>query len=472
MIKLKNISKEARASVAYTICSIIQKGLSFITLPLFTRILTTEQFGQSTVYSSWQSILTIFITMNLAYGSFQTAMVKFENSREEYTSSISLLFAILGFGFLLIYYPFRNTWNLLFELPTIIMVLMVVEVVFNGISDCWFSKNRFEFKYWPVIIVSLIKSVVGPLIALLFVLNSTEKGYARIIGFATVNILFGVVLYALVISKGKTFFNRKYWKYALSFNLPLIPYYIAQMVFNTSDRIMISHINGISDAAIYGVAYSLALVLNFVISAINSSYSPWFMIQLKNKQGEKNKKVSINLSIVLSIGLWMIIAIAPEFIKILAGDNYLEGVWAVPPVALSVLLLFYTQLFDRVLFYYEKKKYLILGGLIPCIVNLVLNYYLLPVYGFVAAAYTTLISYIIFVLINYYTAKRVLIVNQHINEYYDIKKLFFVFLVLCIMSALVVILYNYILIRIGIVFLLLIVIIFKRKSIEKMIALR
>ena len=52
-IKDKMLPVEVKASTAYTICSILQRSLSFITLPLFTRLLTTEEYGQSTVYNSW-----------------------------------------------------------------------------------------------------------------------------------------------------------------------------------------------------------------------------------------------------------------------------------------------------------------------------------------------------------------------------------------------------------------------------------
>ena len=81
--KLRSVPLTVKVSVSYTICSILQRCLSFITLPLFTRLLTKEQYGQYTLYQSWMSILMIFTTLNLAYGSFSTAMVKFENRRDE-----------------------------------------------------------------------------------------------------------------------------------------------------------------------------------------------------------------------------------------------------------------------------------------------------------------------------------------------------------------------------------------------------
>ena len=82
------IPVEVKASVSYTVCNILQKSLSFITLPLFTRLLTTEQYGQYSVYTSWSSILTIFITLYLSSGSFFKAMVKFEDSRNQYLASV------------------------------------------------------------------------------------------------------------------------------------------------------------------------------------------------------------------------------------------------------------------------------------------------------------------------------------------------------------------------------------------------
>ena len=53
---------EAKVSISYAICSILQQSISFITLPLFTRLLSTEQYGHVTVYGSWSSLLSIFLT--------------------------------------------------------------------------------------------------------------------------------------------------------------------------------------------------------------------------------------------------------------------------------------------------------------------------------------------------------------------------------------------------------------------------
>ena len=84
--KFMSIPLTVRVSLAYAICSVLQRCMSFITLPLFTRLLTTEQYGEYTIYTSWYNIFSIFLTLNLAYGSFSTAMVKYEDRRDSYIS--------------------------------------------------------------------------------------------------------------------------------------------------------------------------------------------------------------------------------------------------------------------------------------------------------------------------------------------------------------------------------------------------
>lgn len=467
--KIKNTPLEVKASTSYTLCSILQKSLSFITLPLFTRLLTTAQYGQYTVYTSWASLLTIIVTLNLAYGTFQTAMMKFKDQREAYTSSACSLFLILGILFLLIYLPVYEYWNRLFGLPTYIMIFMTVELIANGATDCWLAKQRFEYKYKSVIAVTLGKAVSSPVVSLVLVMLTEEKGYARIIGYAIINTIVGFIIMGRIFSSSKVFFEREYWKFALAFNIPLIPYYISQMIFNTSDRIMISYYCGSDQAAIYGVAYSLSMVLNFVINAINSSYAPWFFECLESRKGGKNRKVSTNLAVVVAFGLFGVISVAPEFITIMAGMHYESGIWAVPPVVGSMLLLFYTQLFDRVLFYYEKKYWLIFGGILPSAINLLLNYIYIPKYGFVAAAYTTLVSYCFFAVINYFTSRRTLSERYGSIGIYDVKKLILLFVIFSIASVVMMGLYNRPLLRYSVIMVMFAFTFFERNKIIKMI---
>lgn len=462
--KWNQIPLTVKVSVAYAVCSILQKCLSFLTLPLFTRLLTTEQYGQYTIYSSWSGILTIFLTLNLSAGSFQTAMIKYEGKRSEYISSIQGVCIVLSCVFLIIYLPFNGIWNRIFELPTFLVLLMVSEIFFVTSTHLWMGRCRFEFRYKSVVAVTLFISIISPVLTFILVSCTAEKGYARIIGYALINILVGLSIFIYNIKNGRKLFNKEFWSYALRFNIPLIVYYLSQTVFNQSDRIMISHMSGTGDAAVYGVAYSLAMVLTFVLNAINSSYVPWMYEKIKEGRGEENKTVSIAIVVLMGLMILCVIWFAPEIILIMAGKKYEAAIYVVAPVAMSLLLLFYCQLFINVEFYYEEKKMLVYGSVGAAILNIVLNYFLIPLFGFVAAGYTTLASYIVFALSNYYSMRLVLKRRNLPDNMYDYKALIWLFIVFMIVGFVGVALYGNLLARIIVALFVLVLMILNRNK--------
>ena len=425
--KWKQMPIGLKASLAYTICSIFQKCLSFITMPLFTRLLNTEQYGQYNVYLSWSSILTIFITLNLSSGSFSTAMVKFEDHRKEYIASIQNITVVLGVLFLAIYFLFEESLGRIFELPTPLICLMVAEILAAFALGCTTGHQRFEFKYKSVLFITLLIAIASPLLGYLFVINSEERGYARIVGYALVMIAVGLVLFVNNAVRGKGGYKKEYWKYALAFNIPLIPYYLSQVIFNQSDRIMISHMSGTDKAGMYSVAYTLATVLVFVLNAINNSYVPWFYGKIKEGHQEENCTMANGIALLMAVLLLGVIAISPEIILIMAGSAYAEAIWVVPPVAMSILLLFYSQLFINVEFYYEEKTLLVWGSIGAAVLNIALNALLIPVFGFVAAGYTTLFSYVVFAVTNYFTMKVVLRKQAAEENFFDLPALLGIF---------------------------------------------
>lgn len=445
--KWRTIPITVKASIAYTICSILQKCLSFITLPLFTRLLTTEEYGQYTIYQSWFGILSMCLTLNLAYGSFSKAMIKYENDRDGYISSVEGICIFLSILFLLIYLPFRNVFNLLFELPTFIMVLMVIELLCSTGFQLWTGKKRFEYKYKLNILITIFISISSPCLAYYLVKTSTDKGYARIFGYALIICFVGGCFFIWNAVRGKKLFHKPYWEYALGFNLPLFAYYFSQVIFNQSDRIMISHFLGKDKAAIYGVAYSLAMILTFVLNAVNNSYVPWFFQKMKDQRQEDNQIVSTLISVMMATLLLGIIWFAPEIISILAGEKYAEAIYVVPPVAISLLLLFYSQIFIDVEFYHEEKGKLVFSSIGAALANILLNWIFIPKYGYVTAAYTTLVSYLLFAICNYFSMKQILRKKGLKDNAFDYKKLIIILLLLSVFSIVGVCLYGNVLIR-------------------------
>lgn len=467
--KWSSMSIETKASVAYAICSIVQKCISFINMPVFTRLMSTADYGEMTVYSSWSGIFSIVLTLNLAYGSFSPAMIKYEGDRDKYISSVQGIWLVLCGFFIIIYLPFRSLWNSFLGLPTLFVLCLVFETIAVNSINLWSGRKRFDYSYKPVVALTLLMSLTDTLIPLLLVLLSQQKGYSRVIGHVIAVVSFGIVLFFINAVKGKSLYKKEYWKYALGFNIPLLAYYLSQMVFNQSDRIMISHYCGKGKAAIYGVAYTLAMILTFVLNAINNSYVPWLYKKIKEGKEIANAKIANGISLLMAGMILSIVIAAPEIIFVFGGEEYAEAVWIVPPVSISLLLLFYSQLFINVQFYYEKKKSLVYASIFAAIANIVLNAILIPTVGYIAAGYTTMLSYVIFAAMNYYTMKKVAKEEGFSMEAINVKMLVLILVVFSGICFLMMALYSLPVIRYIIVIASLIVVFIYRDQLKEFV---
>ena len=107
--KYRSMAIQAKASIWYTICNFLQKGISFIIVPIYVRLLTTDEYGAWSVFQSWRDILIIFASLNLFSGVYTKTLVDNKDDRDRYTSSMQGLGTVVSLGFLIIYF-FTHDW--------------------------------------------------------------------------------------------------------------------------------------------------------------------------------------------------------------------------------------------------------------------------------------------------------------------------------------------------------------------------
>lgn len=400
--KYANISAPAKASMWFVFSSVVQKGIALLTTPIFTRILSTEEYGTITIYNSWLSILMIFATMELATGVFNKAMIKYENDRDGYTASTLFLASLFTCVLFVVYLIGHSYWNKLLDLSTPMMIMLFLEILFMEAMSFWSIRRRFEFEYKSVVGLTLLANIAGTLLSIVLVLNSPDrKAEYRVAGTLIVHILVYGVVYCMIMKKRKKLIRLDYWKYALSYNLPLIPHYLSQQILNQSDRIMISRMISMSAAAVYTVAYQISTILNIIITAVHASFAPWAFQKLKEGDNKKIGERAFQIELLICAGCFLCSLFAPEVILILGGQAYYEAIWVIPPVAMSIVFNVLYTLIANVAFYYEKTKFIMFGTVLSAAANIVLNYLFIPVYGFVAAGYTTMICFMLYSIVHY-----------------------------------------------------------------------
>ncbi len=465
--KYKSISVKVRASFWFLICSFLQKGISVITTPIFTRLLSTEEYGNYNDFDSWLKIITIFVSLHLYSGVYTQGMIRFSEDRRRFSSSIQGLTLLLAVSWTVIYLLFMKYWNNLFDLTTVQMLAMLVMIWATSAFNLWAGEQRVEYKYQKLVIATLIVSIAKPVIGIIFVKNAEDKVTARILGLMLVELVCYTGFFIVQMIRGKQFCSKKYWKHALMFNLPLLPHYLSQTVLNSSDRIMIKRMVGPSEAGIYSLAYSISQIMTLFNTALSQTLSPWIYQKIKEKKAQDIPRIGYLSLGIIAVANLALIAVAPEVVYIFAPEEYREAIWVIPPVAMSVLLMFSYDLFAKFQFYFEKTTFVMIASIIGAGLNVILNFICIKQFGYLAAGYTTLFCYIIYVTMHYIFMKKMC--NDYLDgvRVYNTKLLVVLFIGFLTLGFLLMLTYNYPVIRYScIVVAIIVLIIFRKKAMK------
>ena len=307
-----------KASTFYLFGSLFNKGMAFFTVPIFTRLLSTSDYGIVTTYNSWISILAMVVGFALHTG-IRIAFVDYKEEMKDFMATTTT-FTLLSGGLLSVAIIFVSRL-VSFELNTTLIILCLLQSIATALVEDYsmylMMQYRYKFRTVLMILPNLI-SVILSVIAIKFVL--TDNLYiGRIIPTALTIILFGIMVCVLVYSKSRCFLNREYLKYALSFSLPLILHGIALNILSQSDRTMITWLADSSQTGIYSLIYNFSMIATVITTSLEGIWVPWFYDKLQKKSYAEINAVAkdyINLMTYCLIG---VIMVGPEVVKFLAS---------------------------------------------------------------------------------------------------------------------------------------------------------
>lgn len=426
-----NNNKVLKAGFWYTICNFFVKGLTIITTPIFTRIMTSEDIGLFSNITSWFSLLAIVTTFEI-YSSVSIARFDYKNDLDSYISSSLILGSIITFIFYMLVLVFSEFFMNLFMMDFLTLNLVFIYLLVYPSIQMYQIKNQINYDYKSTIKVTLISSILSTLTSITLTLSIIGGLKGRIIGYFVPLIICCLVIYFKLLRKGKKI-SKKYWKYALTISFPLIWHLLAGYILSSSDRIMITKILSPDDNALYSVAYTLSMVVFLLWSSMNNAWSPWAYEQMDKKDYAKLKKYSKPYTIFFLLIVFCFLLISPELLYILGGKYYYQARFIIPPVMIGYVFQFIYSLYVNIEFYHKKQKNIAIGTIIAAITNIVLNFLLLERFGYIAAAYTTLIGYILLAIIHYLFVKKL-----KCDTWYSIK----FFSIVAILSLISIILFN------------------------------
>ncbi|MBQ9639546.1 MAG: oligosaccharide flippase family protein [Bacteroidales bacterium] len=399
----------AKSAVAFTISTFVIRGITFITTPLFTRIMPVDQYGVVATYNSWKSILEVFALLGLTYaGVFNVGMNDYRHSRGRYVSSLLLLCNVCTIVTFVILCVLKWLFGAQFVLPWHLLVLMFLGFLFSPAQTFWVTWQRYEYKYKLATAISIGSALFSQVIAFICVVYAQPEHAAsvRLWSRGLVVIACAVPIYIHLFTKGHTGYDGTIWKSTLLFALPLLPHYLAQHLMGSSDRIMLSTMISDSEAGIYSVVSAIGMITTLLWNAVNGSLTPYIYDKMNVHQ-----YAPINSLMMRMIGIYgalcmAVTLMAPEVLHILAPHEYDGGMLAIPAIAATSFLTALYNMFATVEFYHKKSGYITSATIVSSIVNIGLNLLLIPRWGLMGAAYTTVLSYLVLIAIHYIGYRR------------------------------------------------------------------
>lgn len=458
--KFNQMPAGAKASIAFFFASLITSGIAYIVTPIYTRILSTEVYGQTSVFLTWVQIFGFVAMFCLSHGSFNNGMIDYSDKRDEYSFSMLILSNVITAIFSLVVLSLYPLLEEILGIDFALLLLICVLFVFQPAYNFWTARQRYELKYKYTVIWTIITAFASPVVAIICILLFADNQlYARLFGAEVTLIVIYIGFYIYLGMKSKWKVETKYWKAAVLFNLPLIPHYLSTYLLGNSNKLLISNIVGDEATAYYSVAQSVASIMTIVWSSINASLVPYTYEKCKNKDYKSIARITNPILTAFALICIMATMFAPEIVAIMATADYMEAIYVIPPIMGGVFFQVQYFIYANIVYYYKKPKYVMFASVTSVVLNLVLGYFLISQFGYLAAGYSTLICYFVQATLDHLAMRRVVKEKVYDMKYIGVLSLFVILVAL--VSNLF---YDFVIVRYGIVLILVVLAFVFRKN--------
>ena len=402
-------NKIIKAGSWYTFTNFFVKGLAFITIPIFTRILSTEDYGLVSLYNTWVLILSIVIGLSLNE-SIRRGKYDFPEEYDQFSSSITALTVIIFSGFFMLFGLLKTSMQSILGFSDLLFYMMLFQAYFTFINDLLITKLRYEYKYKAVSIISIILSIIGIVLSIYLITHVFDESryIGKIIGNGIPIILLGFIALFYLLNKGRRYFNTIYWKYALILSMPLIIHNLSNVANNQFDRVLINHYIGESATGIYSFAYNIGTIVTVIAVSFSQAWLPWFFEKFKNNEIQVIRNRAKLYRDAFTFVYIIILMVSTELVKVMADPAYWVGLDIVPWIFMAHYFQFLYAFEVNVEFALKKTKLISIGTVLAMGINILLNIILIPKYGYIAAAVATTISYFLLFSFHYILTSRVI----------------------------------------------------------------
>lgn len=426
---MSDIKKLAGQTAVYGIPTIIGRFLNYLLVPVYTYTLAPESYGIVSELYAYVSFLMILLT----YG-METAFFRFSQDKDKgnkvYNTAMLSLFCTTGIFLVATLLNLDGISNLMSysSHKNYIMYFLII-VSLDALRAVPYAKLRQENKAARFAFIKSMDIFSNIGFNLLFFFVIKPKDLVMCIFLS--NMFASAISALLLLPQYLQFrfdFDLKLLKRMLLYGLPVMIGGFAGMVNETFDRIALRHLSRCPQEAtdcnnwimgqigIYGACYKLSIIMSLFIQAFKFAAEPFFFSKMNRSDAKQTYAKVLNVYTLFLLTVFLGVVAYMDILQYFVGEQYRSGLKIVPILLLANLCL---GVYYNLSVWYKVSDKTIYGAyisIIGAIVTLVMNYLLVPIYGYIGAAWTTLLCYVSIMVLCYFTGQKYYPVNYPVKR--------------------------------------------------------
>jgi len=409
--KLETLSYQAGL---YIVADVLQKGLAFILIPLYTFYLTPADYGILSIATAFSGVLGVVYlrSFEAAFNRFYFDFKTEEEKRDYYGSTwVFLFFFVLALSLIIdrsgLAYNTLGFQNISYK-PYLQLALWTV-MISNATILLPRALFRVKEKAWQFGVLNLSLAIVTSCLIIYFVAVKKEGALGSLKGSLLGSLLLAAPCLVIIFKNINWRIHSSHIKNSLAFAIPLIPHLFSLWALNLSDRFILERYVSLNDIGIYGLGYQLASVLQIVAFSATNAISPFYFRTAANLQDAQIllPRVATYYLFFLAWGAIALIGLSSDILFLIAADkSFHEAYQVIPWVVFGFFARGFYFIFVMAVYYSKDLKLLSVITIIALGINIALNFIFIPRYGYMAAAVTTFVAFAFQAAAMYFYAQR------------------------------------------------------------------
>lgn len=423
MSALKRFFKD---TIIYGIAAVLPRVINFLLVRIHTDALPASNYAENTNFYIWIALFTVLITFGMETAFFR--FYKTENKKDDIISTSFLSVLVAALLFVTVAFSFSDFFTNLFDFSEnplqfkLFIGILAIDAV-SVVPFAYLRASNRPIKYTAIKMINVGVIVAINLVFLKFIpeFKASGKNIPEVLSTifqstSIVNFIFianivgsaaSLILLLPCLLKFKWRFNGILFKKMLIYSWPIAVAGIAYVINENLDKFLIGQMMDKTSMGIYSACYKLAIFMNLYIMAFRLGAEPFFFNHSDHKDARVTYARILNYFIIIGALVFVGIVVFLDAIKqLFINEQYWDAIAIVPIVLLANLFL---GIYHNLSIWYklnDKTSYGMLFSIIGAVITIVINISLIPVIGYIASAWATLLAYGSMMVLSYFIGDK------------------------------------------------------------------